>query len=204
MLVKSKHGLNLARAALTPDAASLHAYHVFYQVMDWKNLSKVAINPEPWGWQIRNDKMEPIMMDQVRYWFHILLIACVLIVFAGFFYFDTYNPLMGMKLITTCKIWSNLQHFFGLVYMKKNSWKYLFDWTSKCRQISFSPRLCTRRITALSLLQLQVEHQESVWFNKKPLLCKNWLTMCFSLWRMQGHWLLLWCESSWGCGRQDR
>ena len=67
MLVKSKHGLNLARAALTPDAASLHAYHVFYQVMDWKNLSKVAINPEPWGWQIRNDKMEPIMMDQVRY-----------------------------------------------------------------------------------------------------------------------------------------
>lgn len=38
----------------TPDTTSLHEHHVFYQVMDRKNLQKVAINPETWAWQIKN------------------------------------------------------------------------------------------------------------------------------------------------------
>lgn len=38
----------------TPDTTSLHEHHVFYQVMDRKNLQKVAINPETWVWQIKN------------------------------------------------------------------------------------------------------------------------------------------------------
>ena len=46
MLVKPKYNLNLASAPPTLDAASLRAYRVSYQVMDWKNLAKVAVNAE--------------------------------------------------------------------------------------------------------------------------------------------------------------
>jgi len=67
MLVKSKCGLNPASAPPTPDAASLHAYRVYYQVMEWKNLSKVPIDPTKWGWKVINNKLEPVVMEQVRY-----------------------------------------------------------------------------------------------------------------------------------------
>ena len=53
-LVKTKHGLNRASTPTTPDTASFHAFCIFYQVMDRKNLQKVAINPETWVWQIKN------------------------------------------------------------------------------------------------------------------------------------------------------
>ena len=44
MLVKPKYNHNLASAPPTLDAASLQAYRVFYQMIYWKNLAKMAIN----------------------------------------------------------------------------------------------------------------------------------------------------------------
>ena len=66
MMVKSKHGLKPEKAPPTPDAANLHAYRVFYQVMDWKHLSDTEMKPEEWGWQVQNNKLQPIMMKQVN------------------------------------------------------------------------------------------------------------------------------------------
>ena len=49
ILVKSKRGYNPDSASLTPETASLHAYSVFFQVIDGKNLPKVAVSPEARG-----------------------------------------------------------------------------------------------------------------------------------------------------------
>ena len=76
MLVKSKNILNPASIPPTPDAASLHAYRVYYQVIEWKTLSKTLINPENWGWHVENGKLEPTTMNQVSIYIGLAPLKC--------------------------------------------------------------------------------------------------------------------------------
>ena len=46
----------------TEDAASQHSYRVYYQVSEWKTLSKSRLDPEKWGWCLMNKDLEPITM----------------------------------------------------------------------------------------------------------------------------------------------
>jgi len=47
----------------TEAACKFHVYHVHLQVVQWKSLMRSPINPEQWGWQIKNGRYIPIATD---------------------------------------------------------------------------------------------------------------------------------------------
>lgn len=49
---------------LTERAAYFHSLRVHLQVIEWKSLMNVSLNPAAWGWRIIDGIYEPIMTDQ--------------------------------------------------------------------------------------------------------------------------------------------
>ena len=42
-----------------------HSLRVYLQVTYWKTLLHTDINATEWGWQLKNDHLEPVMNEQV-------------------------------------------------------------------------------------------------------------------------------------------
>ena len=47
----------------TENAAYFHFLRVHLQVIEWKTLMNVTLNPTDWGWKLSGDSYEPIMTD---------------------------------------------------------------------------------------------------------------------------------------------
>ena len=47
----------------TENAARYHFLRIHLQVIEWKTLMTLELNPIDWGWQLENGKYEPIMTD---------------------------------------------------------------------------------------------------------------------------------------------
>lgn len=63
--MKSKRGIHPESIPPTADAASQHSYRVYLQVVQWKTLLDTDIDAEKWGWRVRDERLEPIMMLKV-------------------------------------------------------------------------------------------------------------------------------------------
>ena len=65
MSITSKRGTHPNKIPSTADAASLHSYRVYLQVVYWKTLMRTDIDATSWGWRVKNEKLEPIMTTNV-------------------------------------------------------------------------------------------------------------------------------------------
>ena len=61
----SKRGIHPKKIPPTADAAFLHSYRVYLEVVYWKTLMRTDINATSWGWPVKDEKLEPIMMTNV-------------------------------------------------------------------------------------------------------------------------------------------
>lgn len=62
---KSNRGIHPEKIPPTADAASQHSYRVYLQVIQWKTLLDTDIDVLEWGWKLKDERLEPIMMLQV-------------------------------------------------------------------------------------------------------------------------------------------
>ena len=65
MAITSKRRIHPKKIPPTADAASLFSYRVYLQVVYWKTLMRTDINATSWGWPVKDEKLEPIMMTNV-------------------------------------------------------------------------------------------------------------------------------------------
>ena len=65
MSITSKRGTHPNKIPSTADAASLHSYRVYLQVVYWKTLMRTDIDATSWIWRVKNEKLEPIMTTNV-------------------------------------------------------------------------------------------------------------------------------------------
>ena len=47
----------------TSRATYFHSLRVYIQIWIWRHLEPNVIEPKEWGWKLKNDKLEPIMID---------------------------------------------------------------------------------------------------------------------------------------------
>jgi len=50
----------------TEDTAIQHSLRVYLQIWQWKTFQERYIDPEEWGWQVKQGRMTPVMTTQVR------------------------------------------------------------------------------------------------------------------------------------------
>ena len=63
--IASKRGIHPKKIPPTADAAFLHSYRVYLEVVYWKTLMRTDIDATSWGWRVKDENLEPIMMRNV-------------------------------------------------------------------------------------------------------------------------------------------
>ena len=67
MSVKSRKGVQPEYLPPTNGSAWQHSLRVYLQIEYWKTLLATEIDPLEWGWQMKNEVMEPVMTLQVSF-----------------------------------------------------------------------------------------------------------------------------------------
>ena len=67
MSVKSRKGVQPEYLLSTNGSAWQHSLRVYLQIEYWKTLLATDIDPLEWGWQMKNEVLEPVMTLQVSF-----------------------------------------------------------------------------------------------------------------------------------------
>ena len=65
MSITSKRGIRPEKISPKADAAYLHSYRVYPQVVYCKTFMRTDIDAISWGWRVKDEKLEPTMMANI-------------------------------------------------------------------------------------------------------------------------------------------
>ena len=67
MIVSNRDCIDPALLPPSPQAAYFHGLRVYHQLKVWRSLSNSDLEPQNWGWQMKNKVFAPIKTDEAAW-----------------------------------------------------------------------------------------------------------------------------------------